>query len=84
VAAFNLYPSPRGSELDGIGSSAIQVLDHAPLHRAPVRRVIQRADQLHGNGFGLAGHGRKSDSQIAAVLADDANSSVCRKAETLR
>jgi hypothetical protein len=23
VAAFNLYPSTRGSELDGIGSSAI-------------------------------------------------------------
>src|SRR5580704_5931161 len=48
------------------------------VHRVPVRRVIQRADQLHGNGFGLAGHGRKSDSQIAAVLADDANSSVFR------
>jgi hypothetical protein len=58
VAAFNLYPSTRGSELDDISSSAIQVLDHAPLHRAPVRRVTQRADQLHGKGFGLAGHGK--------------------------
>jgi hypothetical protein len=35
-------------------------------------------DQLHGKGFGLAGHGRKSDSQIPAVLADDANLSVFR------
>jgi hypothetical protein len=78
VAACNLYPSTRGSELDDIGSSAIQVLDHAPLHRAPVRRVIQSAGQLHGNGFGLAGHLRKSDSRIAALLADDANSSVFR------
>jgi hypothetical protein len=42
----NLYPSTRGSELDGIGSSAIQSLDHAPSHRAPVRRVIQRAEAL--------------------------------------
>ena len=57
MAAFNLYPSSRGSELDGIGSSAIQVLDHAPLHRAPVRRGTQCADQLHGKGFCLAGHG---------------------------
>jgi hypothetical protein len=54
---FNLYPSTRGRELDDIGSNAIQVLDHAPLHRAPVRRVSQRADQLHGKGIGLAGHG---------------------------
>jgi len=46
VAAFNLYPSTRGRELDDIGSNAIQVLDHAPLHRAPIRRVIQRADQV--------------------------------------
>jgi hypothetical protein len=27
------------------------------LHRAAVRRVVQRADQLNGKGFGLAGHG---------------------------
>jgi hypothetical protein len=58
VAAFNLYPSTRGSELDGISSSAIELLDPAPLHRAPVRRVTQHADQLHGNGFGRAGHGK--------------------------
>jgi hypothetical protein len=57
VAAFNLYPATRGSELDDIGSSLIQMLDHAPLHRPPVRRVTQAADQLHGKGFGLAGHG---------------------------
>jgi len=57
VAAFNLYPSTRGGELDGIASSDIQLLDLVPLHAAPVRRVIQRADQLHGKGFGLAGHG---------------------------
>jgi len=44
------------------------LLDLAPLHRAPVRRVIQRADQLNGKGFGLAGHGRKSGRPIAAVL----------------
>ena len=48
MAAFNLHPSTRGSELDGIGSSAIQVLDHAPLHRTPVRRVTQGADQRLG------------------------------------
>jgi len=35
-----------GSELDGIDSSVIDLLDLAPLHRAPVRRVIQRADQV--------------------------------------
>jgi hypothetical protein len=28
------------------------------LHRARVRRARQRADQLHGKGFGLAGHRR--------------------------
>jgi len=58
VAAFNLHPSTRGRELDDIGSSAIQVLYHAPLHRAPVRRLTQCADQLHGKRFGLAGHGK--------------------------
>jgi len=58
VAAFNLYPSTRGSELDGIGSGAIRLLDHAPLRWARVRRARQRADQLHGRGFGLAGHRR--------------------------
>jgi len=35
-----------GSELDGIGSSAIDLLDLAPLHRPPVRRVIQGVDQV--------------------------------------
>jgi hypothetical protein len=66
VAAFNLYPSTRGSELDGIGSRALQLLDHAPLHRARVRHVIQRADQLHGKRFGLAGH-RQGDISCAAA-----------------
>jgi len=36
-----------GSELDGIGKySAIDLLDLAPLHRPPVRRVIQGVDQV--------------------------------------
>jgi hypothetical protein len=57
VAAFNLYPSTSGSELDSVGSGAIELLDLVPLHGVPVPRVIQRADQLHGKGFDLAGHG---------------------------
>ena len=39
----------------------------ARLHRTPVRRVTQGADQLHGKGFGLAGHGRKSGRPIAPM-----------------
>jgi hypothetical protein len=66
VAAFNLYPSSRGSELDDIDSSAIQVLDPAPLHWAPIWRVTKRADQLHGKGLGLAGHCGGSGRPIAA------------------
>jgi hypothetical protein len=63
VAAFNPYPSARSSELDNIGRSAIQLLDLTPLHGAPVRRVTQGADQLHGKRFGLAWHCTAPDTQ---------------------
>ena len=41
---------------EGIISAQTPKLDHAPLHRVPVPRVIERAHQLHGKGFSLARH----------------------------
>jgi endonuclease YncB( thermonuclease family) len=37
--------------------------------RQPSRRGEQGADQLHGKGFGLAGHGRKSVGRSARCYA---------------
>jgi hypothetical protein len=81
VAAFNLHPSTRGSELNGIGSSAIQSLDHAQTSRSS--RHTERGP-IARQRIRFRWAWPKSDSLIAAVLADDANPSVSRKAETLR
>ena len=55
VAEFNLYPSTRGSKLDSIGSSASELLDHALLHRVPVR---VSATTHGGRGLGERATGR--------------------------
>ena len=72
MAGFNDYPASRDGELDRVSGRSVQLLQHAPFLRQAVCRVVQGAGQVKGNGLGLTGHLRKSDSQIAAVLADRA------------
>jgi hypothetical protein len=57
MAALDGRPSSRSGELDGIGGSAIQVPDRAPLRRTPVRCVTLSARtgggaNQYGGGFG--------------------------------
>jgi len=56
IATFNVYPSPRGSQLNRIGSGAIQAWDDTPLTGQAVCRVVKHTHQLNGQGLGLACH----------------------------
>src|ERR1700730_11743579 len=49
-----------------VSGRPVQFLQHAPFLRPSVRRVVQGADQVKGEGLGLARHGNLIESRQPA------------------
>lgn len=68
-ASIITQPSATANSIASVGAPSLQ---HAPLLRQAVRRVVKGAHQVQGLGLGLACSGRKSGGLIAPLLGPPA------------